>query len=158
MDALLRSTEAVLTRGQFAAIAKLAGALRQRHRPLRLRAPDGAGEPDWQIEADSLIGRYVPGRLENTEANAHAPGPVDVDLAACPDGATVSALHARLLRRDGLWCVRDLDSKNGTALNDNALAPGEVRALAPGDRLCLGLVCLTVLPDDRTPGEAPHAA
>ena len=48
---------------------------------------------------------------------------------------TVSRRHARLVFRDGAWILRDLESKNGTLVND--VRVGRCR-LRPGDRLVIG--------------------
>ena len=56
----------------------------------------------------------------------------DVDLA---DGR-VSRLHAVLERVAGVWCVRDLSSRNGTFVNGDRVN-GE-RPLHPGDELLVG--------------------
>lgn len=54
---------------------------------------------------------------------------------------TVSRRHARLHFRDGTWVVRDLGSRNGTAVNRRRV----VRCrLAPGDRLQVGEQTLVV--------------
>ncbi len=50
-------------------------------------------------------------------------------------GMTVSRRHLRLLFTDGAWIVRDLDSTNGTRLNDSVVVRCQLR---PGDRLRLG--------------------
>ena len=54
---------------------------------------------------------------------------------------SVSRRHARLSFRDGHWVLRDLDSTNGTRVNDERV----VRCrLEPGDRLSLGSADLLV--------------
>jgi hypothetical protein len=50
----------------------------------------------------------------------------------------VSGRHARL-RWDGVeWWVQDLDSKNGTFVDDRPTPPHQEQAVAPGARLRLG--------------------
>lgn len=51
---------------------------------------------------------------------------------------TVSAEHARLSFHDGHWWVEDLDSRNGTYLNEELLTTAVV--LTSGDYLQLGQV------------------
>ena len=51
---------------------------------------------------------------------------------------TVSRRHCRLLQRGGAVFLTDLGSTNGTALNDEALAPNEEFALRSGDRIRVG--------------------
>jgi FHA domain len=54
---------------------------------------------------------------------------------------SVSRRHARLSFRDGHWVLRDLDSTNGTRVNDRRV----IRCrLEPGDRLRLGSAELLV--------------
>lgn len=50
----------------------------------------------------------------------------------------VSRRHAELSSQAGQWYVRDLDSVNGTFVNDRRLRPGESIPLQPGGRLRLG--------------------
>jgi TolB protein len=50
----------------------------------------------------------------------------------------ISRRHAELRNEGGVWYVRDLQSSNGTFVNDRRLEPGERVALRPGDRLRLG--------------------
>ncbi len=47
----------------------------------------------------------------------------------------VSRRHARLRFRDGTWVVQDLDSTNGTTINNVAVGRCELR---PGDHLVVG--------------------
>jgi hypothetical protein len=48
---------------------------------------------------------------------------------------SVSRRHARLLFRDGIWILRDLESTNGTIVNGVRVGRCEIR---PGDQLLLG--------------------
>lgn len=53
----------------------------------------------------------------------------------------MSHLHALLLAQaDGSWSIVDLDSANGTLVNDepNPLRPNMPRPLADGDRVYIG--------------------
>lgn len=50
----------------------------------------------------------------------------------------VSRYHAQLRRVASSWLVYDLESTNGTWLDDQRVASGHPRALAPGARLRLG--------------------
>jgi hypothetical protein len=54
---------------------------------------------------------------------------------------TVSRRHARLLFRDGVWIVNDLESKNGVTVNGTKVGRCQLR---PGDRLGLGLQLLEI--------------
>jgi pSer/pThr/pTyr-binding forkhead associated (FHA) protein len=54
-----------------------------------------------------------------------------------PD-AWVSARHARIDLQDGEWCLTDLDSRNGTRLNDLSIA--RPTSLQDGDIIGIGRV------------------
>jgi pSer/pThr/pTyr-binding forkhead associated (FHA) protein len=65
----------------------------------------------------------------------------EIDLTGPPLDPAVSHLHAQLLRHDEGWVVVDLDSANGTRLND-AEEPLEAETEIPvhrGDRIHLGV-------------------
>jgi len=65
----------------------------------------------------------------------------DIDLLGPPEDPGVSHLHALLIAQpDGSWSVVDLDSANGTMLNDDPklLQANTPRPLADGDRVYLG--------------------
>lgn len=65
--------------------------------------------------------------------------PPDVDLE--PYGASMAGIsrrHARLLRRPDGWFLEDLQSTNGTFLNENRLPPGQPVRLSHGDLVRLG--------------------
>jgi hypothetical protein len=87
------------------------------------RAPGLILALDWTGAADELvIGRHPT---------------CDVVLA----GPAVSRRHARLRFRDGSWVLQDLDSTNGTWVNDVRVGRCQ---LHPGDQLELGDACLMV--------------
>eukprot|EP00250_Pteridium_aquilinum_P006886 c16711_g1_i1 orf=147-731(+) len=52
--------------------------------------------------------------------------------------ATVSGLHARLERKVGTLFVTDLNSTNGTYINDRQIKPGAVTPVPPGSRVTFG--------------------
>ena len=58
------------------------------------------------------------------------------------DDKTVSASHARLSYHHGNWWVEDLNSRNGTYLNDSRVS--EPLVLTPGDELRCGQVVFIV--------------
>jgi hypothetical protein len=65
----------------------------------------------------------------------------DIDLLGPPEDPGVSHLHALLLAQDdGSWSIVDLDSANGTLVNDdpNPLRPNVPTPLADGDRVYIG--------------------
>jgi len=55
-----------------------------------------------------------------------------------------SAEHARLTQQEGRWWLEDLDSRNGTLLNEVRLQPGKLVAVVEGDLLSLGSIRLRV--------------
>jgi DNA-binding CsgD family transcriptional regulator len=71
------------------------------------------------------------------------------DLALADD-PTLSRLHAVLERYDAGWCVRDLDSRNGTFVNGQRIW-GE-RPLRPGDELRVGATRLVYRGDEPVGG------
>src|SRR5438105_13966629 len=97
--------------------------------------------------------RILPAPREPASASPGAAGPLvarDVEVAGAPAEirlgrapdlelplpfAALSALHARVLRTGDGWVLEDAGSTNGTWLGGTRLAPGERRALAPGDEL-----------------------
>jgi pSer/pThr/pTyr-binding forkhead associated (FHA) protein len=61
------------------------------------------------------------------------------------DAALVSRVHCRLTAHtDGALEIRDLESTNGTFVNDTRV---DVASLSPGDRLKIGRVQLVALRD-----------
>ncbi|KAK9122489.1 hypothetical protein Sjap_012101 [Stephania japonica] len=52
--------------------------------------------------------------------------------------ATVSALHARIEKSKGRLLVTDLDSTNGTFINEKRLRPGDPAAALPGNKITFG--------------------
>lgn len=64
---------------------------------------------------------------------------------------SVSGVHARLQRRDGVWMLTDLDSSNGTAVDGEPIR--EETPLGPGATLKFGEVAVLFEPfDDRDRG------
>jgi len=64
----------------------------------------------------------------------------DIDLTGPPEDPGVSHLHALLVDQSDGWAVVDLDSANGTTVNDDQdpLSPNTPRPLADGDSVYLG--------------------
>ncbi len=50
----------------------------------------------------------------------------------------ISRHHALLKHQDGMWFVQDLDSTNGTTLNDKALIPRRLASITDGSILQVG--------------------
>ena len=59
----------------------------------------------------------------------------DIDLGPLDGRQAVSRLHALLERRTGAVWLRDLDSRNGTLVNDRILLRGTVIRLRDADRI-----------------------
>ena len=59
---------------------------------------------------------------------------------------TVSALHARIQKKEEILLVTDLDSTNGTFIDDKRLRPGVVAAASPGTCITFGNMFLTQFP------------
>jgi pSer/pThr/pTyr-binding forkhead associated (FHA) protein len=67
------------------------------------------------------------------------------------DNMRVSVHHCHLLLRGTEVWVRDLNSTNGTHINDDELPRGGERRLSLGDRLTVGPVVLEVLQETHVP-------
>lgn len=75
---------------------------------------------------------------------------------ALPADPTLSRLHAALERYGAGWCVRDLDSRNGTFVNGQRV--WRERPLRPGDELRVGATRLVYRSDEPTGGQATLAS
>jgi FHA domain len=107
----------------------------------------GEGEPEFPAAVPALSFELAGDRLVLGRVRAGAE--VDVDLALTGSAADPAVSHRQCeFVRDGTsWTVRDLDSANGTWINDadEPLADGATHTLVPGDRILLGAwTCLTV--------------
>ena len=69
---------------------------------------------------------------------------------ALPADPTLSRLHAALERYGAGWCVRDLDSRNGTFVNGQRV--WRERPLRPGDELRVGATRLVYRSDQPAGG------
>jgi pSer/pThr/pTyr-binding forkhead associated (FHA) protein len=70
----------------------------------------------------------------------------DYNDFALPD-ASISANHAKLQLKEGIWVLTDLGSTNGSNVDGHAVR-GEI-ALSPGAKITLGDVTLLFEPRDR---------
>jgi predicted component of type VI protein secretion system len=77
----------------------------------------------------------------------------DLTLPADP---TLSRLHAALERYGAGWCVRDLDSRNGTFVNGQRV--WRERPLRPGDELRVGATRLVYRSNQPSGGQATQAS
>ncbi len=101
---------------------------------LRLRE-DGTPERFYPLQKDScFIGRSQS---------------VEVSLA----DETVSVVHARLWKENGRWWLEDLDSRNGTLLNQIPVSKKAV--LCAGDRIRAGRILLEFRPEDSSQPASP---
>lgn len=55
------------------------------------------------------------------------------------DDDSISQLHARFSNKDGSWWLEDLNSEDGTYLNQEELPSGHSKELQSGDRISLGM-------------------
>lgn len=58
---------------------------------------------------------------------------------------TVSGVHARIEKKDGVLLVTDLDSTNGTFIGEKRLKPGVAAPLSSGSYITFGTLSLTCL-------------
>ena len=87
----------------------------------------------WILQSPEATFRLTSGAIKTVGRAARADFILDVAL--------VSRLHCRLTAGDEHLEVRDLESTNGTFVNDTRI---ETATLATGDRLRIGRVELTV--------------
>jgi hypothetical protein len=95
-------------------------------RDLSRAAHAGVAEPDREVapEGRLIVVRGDSGGPESGRSLPLAPVTVIGRAPGCQirlDDAFVSAEHARLRRRNGRWYVADLQSTNGTLLNQRPL-------------------------------------
>ncbi|TXG73421.1 hypothetical protein EZV62_002000 [Acer yangbiense] len=57
--------------------------------------------------------------------------------------ATVSGVHARIRKKGGNLLVTDLDSTNGTFVDDKRLRPGVVATVSSGSRITFGTIYIS---------------
>lgn len=99
-----------------------------------------AGDGDWKH-----IGYRVarPGAIE-IASGAMTVGRVPENADVVIPVATVSGVHARLEKKDGSLVVTDMDSTNGTYVNERKLVPGFPVAVQPGSLLIFGDIHLAM--------------
>jgi hypothetical protein len=71
--------------------------------------------------------------------DAHAQIPLDLDLSAYDPGHALSRRHASIGREGPTYYLIDLNSTNGTRLNEVNLVPGRKMPLQDGDSIEFGL-------------------
>ena len=92
----------------------------ERKKILRFVASDGSGS--FSVNSNAVIGREAEGR---EYLSSHM---------------TVSRRHARL-SYNGSWNIEDLNSANGTFVNEHRLENGEQMQIKSGDRVSLSHSC-----------------
>lgn len=98
--------------------------------PMLVEAASGREFPLADL-AEALVGR-------RDRASGFVP---EVDLTTLDTERTLSRRHARLVKRDDTWCVREeASTRNGTFVNGERIAAGVERALTNGDQVQFGLV------------------
>lgn len=103
---------------------------------LELNAPSIPKPYKLRVDRRVVLGRRVPGD------DVKQP---DVDLSPYQaEEMGVSRHHLALFPDDDRLMIEDLDSGNGTVLNNNRLKPNEPHALGQGDHLYLGRLRLDV--------------
>ncbi len=104
------------------------------------------------LEVWTLAGR----ELVALEAGRMTLGTDPANDLALPADPTLSRLHAVLERYEAGWCVRDLDSRNGTFVNGQRV--WRERPLRPGDELRVGTTRLVFRSDEPTGGKGTQAS
>ncbi|XP_062204644.1 uncharacterized protein LOC133906689 [Phragmites australis] len=115
---------------------------------------DPAGDGDWRH-----IGYKVPrpGAFE-IASDAVTVGRVADKADIVLPVATVSGAHARLEKKDGSLLVTDLDSTNGTYINERRLVPGFPVPIDSGSLLIFGDIHLAMFRVRKMLVEAPSEA
>jgi diguanylate cyclase (GGDEF)-like protein len=115
--------------------------------------------PCWVVPALFVVMGREFGQLITLDAPETTIGRSATAADVCLDSDQLSRAHAKIIARDGRYFVRDLDSRNGTYLNDTRFT-GEV-PLKAGDaiRLGAGVILQFGFRTERTPpttsGEVP---
>jgi FHA domain len=104
------------------------------------------------LEVWTLAGR----ELVALEAGRMTLGTDPANDLTLPADPTVSRLHAALERYGADWCVRDLDSRNGTFVNGQRV--WRERPLRPGDELRVGATRLVYRNDQPSGGKGTQAS
>ncbi|MBG0785463.1 MAG: FHA domain-containing protein [Anaerolineaceae bacterium] len=87
---------------------------------------EGGGGLKMRIRENTVIGRLTPKEY------------VDIDLTALDKEKVVSRRHAAITHVSYHYVIKDLESHNGTYINEIRLKRGESVVLHPGDEVCFG--------------------
>jgi CRP-like cAMP-binding protein len=108
-----------------------------------VKGAKAAAKTAWLVHVSSGTRLTLPaGRDESIIGRAdRATGfKPDLDLTKFDTRRTVGRQHARIVRRDGVFFVREEQARNGTFLNGQRIAPRKDVMLSPGDEIRFGLV------------------
>jgi serine/threonine protein kinase len=108
-------------------------------------SPSPVQETGWLLRAQD--GREYPLRVGENSVGRVVDN--DVIIAEGP----VSRHHARIICAGSCCEVLDLNSTNGTYVNDERIEPGKAHLLLARDKLCLGTVCFEAVYISPPPGE-----
>jgi serine/threonine protein kinase len=98
------------------------------------------------VIVDKNVTIALPQKLEVIIGRTFGNSEADVDLEPYEaSGAGVSRRHARILRQGERWMIEDLNSLNGTFVNDTQIKPGRPVKLKNGDYIRLSHMKLMVL-------------
>jgi DNA-binding CsgD family transcriptional regulator len=106
----------------------------------------GYGPDGWVMGAYLEVWTAAGRELVALEAGRLTLGADPANDLALPADPTLSRLHAALERYGAGWCVRDLDSRNGTFVNGQRV--WRERPLRPGDELRVGATRLVYRSDE----------
>lgn len=93
------------------------------------------GDGDWKHIGAKVA---MPGAYEIFSSDEMVVGRVPEKADLVIPVATVSGLHARIQNKDGSLFVTDLDSTNGTYINEQRVLPGSTAVVPPGSLLTFG--------------------
>jgi hypothetical protein len=81
--------------------------------------------PTLRARGSGPAGMVIPLRPGLVIGRNGDPGAVLVDRARAADAQLVSGKHATIINKNGKWFIRDTDSKWGTTVNSDRIAPRE---------------------------------
>ncbi|XP_030452557.1 uncharacterized protein LOC115674331 isoform X1 [Syzygium oleosum] len=129
--------------------------IRAKHQQIILGPVRASSEAEGPSSADAVAERWLlqpvgDGDTRHTGVKVDMPGAFEiasnvVTVGRLPEKAdmvipvaTVSGLHARIQKKEGSLLVTDLDSTNGTFIDNRKLRPGVATAVSPGSCIIFG--------------------
>lgn len=101
----------------------------------------GKGEKEWLLRPSDPAGGLAVIPLTGSELLiGQRGGPSDVPI----DDPTVSRIHARLVKTDGVWYLSDMGSRNGTTVDGKKAVGREAIPLSDGSRISFARCGYTV--------------